>query len=220
MSFCSVRRPSAHPATARRASLLALAAGTAGLWAFPIHCGIVVGRSMEPTFRSGQPFLFAPYRPGDSFRRGEVVVLRMERELAVKRVYAVGGERIWTTRFRGSTGRDYPVDSSTGQIPEWRARYPSFQFAEKTVPLGTLYVLGDSCTSQDSRDVGPIPVKEVVGRVILADGAAENWQFEGSVWSAPPCPVRPRGAGRRPLPRRKAPAASTLLALGGRVAVH
>jgi len=42
------------------------------------------------------------------------------------------------------------------------------QFRQLVVPAGTVFVLGDNMTnSEDSRNFGPIPVKDIVGRARL-----------------------------------------------------
>jgi signal peptidase I len=131
-----------------------------GIWQ-PIT---VLGDSMLPTLRPQDHILITHGYPDP--RRGDVVVLRaIERagaEDLAKRVVAVGGDTVQvragiayvnghaepTSRQVISTGDDLPMASAT-------------------VPLGTVFVLGDNRpVSMDSRIVGPVPLTGVLGRCV------------------------------------------------------
>lgn len=134
----------------------------------PTRLGVVSGHSMEPTLWSGRPFLYRREKPSEmQFRPGDVVVVRLGGDICVKRIFRVGGDRFWTVRT--SPGPDeqglWPVDTEPA-IEKWRERFPRFEFNRYTVPPGTLFVLGDSPWSCDSRQLGPVPVKDVIGRVV------------------------------------------------------
>ncbi len=113
----------------------------------------VHGPSMLPTYRDGDRLLTR--RAGRSpLRPGQVVVLRNPRPagvpgsstgpLLVKRVAAVAGDRLPPDM------PDLPPD-----LPDGR------------VPAGHLVVLGDNrAQSLDSRQLGPIPVGNIVGTVV------------------------------------------------------
>ncbi|WP_238648729.1 S26 family signal peptidase [Micromonospora cabrerizensis] len=135
-----------------------LAAATAGLiWARRhLLLVAVVGRSMEPTLRSGDRVL-ARRVPLARVRPGDVVVVvapagmtagRPARPdvpgapgLLIKRAYAVPGDPV-------------PVD----RVPLLR------QSGERVVPAGRLVVLGDNPSqSYDSRECGYIPEPDVLG---------------------------------------------------------
>jgi signal peptidase I len=103
----------------------------------------VVGDSMSPTFRSGERVV-AWRRRRRIPQRGEVIVFETPvhrrfdgPELRIKRVIAGSGD---------------PVPASAG--------------GEGLVPMGYVAVAGDNPTSEDSRQLGLIPlgtVKAVVG---------------------------------------------------------
>lgn len=137
------------------------------LWS-PARLGVVTGHSMEPTLQPGHPFLYVRENPAEEeYRPGDVVVVRMGEDICIKRVFKVGGERFWTVKAGPTSTHDgiAPVDSQPS-IAEWRKRFPRFEFHRYRVPEGTLFVLGDSPWSCDSRQLGPVPVGNVVGRVV------------------------------------------------------
>ncbi|MET7822468.1 S26 family signal peptidase [Micromonospora zamorensis] len=119
----------------------------------------VVGRSMEPTLRSGDRVL-ARRVPLARVRPGDVVVVVAPAEmtagrptrpdpagppgLLIKRAYAVPGDPV-------------PVD----RVPLLR------RGGEQVVPAGRLVVLGDNPSqSYDSRECGYIPEPDVLGVVV------------------------------------------------------
>lgn len=109
----------------------------------------VKGDSMEPTFSSGQRLLVsrAYWLVGQIHRNDIVVVHNEDAEYVIKRVYALGGDVV-----------------DPFNVPE---NY-SLINGEYRVPPGALYLLGDNRpVSQDSREYGPIPAEEVLGKVIV-----------------------------------------------------
>lgn len=86
---------------------------------------------------------------------GDVVVLRdPERGVYIKRVHAMPGDTVepYLAPRRG-----------------WSLRQGDF-----VVPPGTIYVLGDNRpASEDSRDLGPIPREELLGKVLRWSWEAE-----------------------------------------------
>jgi signal peptidase I len=119
----------------------------------------VQGHSMDPTFHNGQWLLVRRMNwPSPPLRVGDVVVFRMDGDLLVKRIAALGGEEIPVREdvllIRPSHRRpgewEEQVVSTTGQVPE-----------------GQIYVLGDNPpVSDDSRTFGSVPVSALIGRVI------------------------------------------------------
>ena len=119
----------------------------------------VDGRSMEPTFHHGDRLMVNRliYRMGDP-RPGDVVVLHGngERDL-LKRVIAVGGQRIQI-----ANGTVF-VDGQAIEEPYIEER--PVDYPEMVVPEGHVFVMGDNRNnSLDSRSFGPVPLDRIVGR--------------------------------------------------------
>jgi signal peptidase I len=118
-------------------------------------------------------FHFAPPRPGD------IVVFDPPIPGAtipfVKRVIAVGGD---TVDLRDG---DVFVNGRIVEIPQARGRTLSqagpvtYPF---TVPDGQVFVMGDNRTfSSDSRTFGPVPVQNIIGKVIIRFWPANRMVF-------------------------------------------
>jgi signal peptidase I len=123
--------------------------GFAVFFYFNFRTVVVDGRSMEPTFHSGQRVLASQaYWLVGGIRDRDVVVVKVEGGTGyiIKRVYKQGGEIVdWEN------------------VPEeW-----SLLNGEYRVPAGQLYVLGDNReVSEDSRQFGAIPLEKVIGKII------------------------------------------------------
>ncbi len=119
----------------------------------------VQGHSMDPTFHNGQWLLVRRMNwPSPPLRVGDVVVFRLDDDLLVKRVAALGGEPI---PVRESVLVIRPSHRRPGG---WKAEVVS---TAGQVPDGQIYVLGDNPpVSDDSRSFGPVPVSALIGRVI------------------------------------------------------
>jgi signal peptidase I len=120
----------------------------------------VQGDSMHPTFRNGQWLLVRRHNwPSPPLRVGDVVVFRLEDDILVKRIAAMGGQVVPAMRpmivFVPSHQRPGHWDSAV--VPS----------APLRVPPDQLYVLGDNAlVSDDSRNFGPVPVSTLLGRVL------------------------------------------------------
>lgn len=110
----------------------------------------VSGESMLPTFHTGERVTVSDaYWLFGKIRDGDIVVLKEPRDgtYIIKRVYKMGGEQV-----------DY-VNSPKG----W-----SFKNGKFVVPANSVFVLGDNRPkSDDSRDFGPIPMSQILGKVIV-----------------------------------------------------
>jgi signal peptidase I len=107
---------------------------------------VVNGPSMEPTYQSGDRLLMttAYWLFGDIRKGDVVVVMRPSGELLIKRVVALPGEPV---------PRDY-----------WS---PLVYMMGGRVPEGHLFVVGDNLSrSEDSRQIGAVPVRYVVGKIV------------------------------------------------------
>jgi signal peptidase I len=130
---------------------------------------------MEPSFPQGSFFLFQRCRATEQpLQPGDVVVLRRGGETWIKRVYATAGDRFWALREQDG-GRRYTRPIRAGQQERF-SRIAQFQRAqghpcevvELKVPAGKVFIMGDALASRDSRELGPVPESEVVGKVVTA----------------------------------------------------
>lgn len=140
-----------------------LAALTLVLLAEPVR---VSSNSMSPTYHSGNQVLVQKFgtRAHHPHRR-DVIAFHPpgSSELVIKRVVAVGGDSVGIADgllvVNGTPLREAFVDYNLMD-----ATY----FGPVHVATGTVFVMGDNRSdSIDSRTFGPIPVKDIVGRVIL-----------------------------------------------------
>ena len=150
------------PDTYRRRSVKALVglALVMGLFFYAFRMVRVKGHSMDPTFHNGQWLLIRRNSwPSPPLRVGDVVVFRMDNDVLVKRIAALGGQpapEIQTVLLvRPSHTR--PGDWEAAEVP----------VAPQPVPKGQLYVLGDNApVSDDSRSFGTVPISALLGRVL------------------------------------------------------
>jgi signal peptidase I len=169
---------------ARRRALLVLLLGVmVVVWIIPIRPGVVLGESMSPCFHNGQVFLMS--RVGDRTRLdlGDVVVLKVDGELYLKRIEATGGQTIWGLDSADVAGVP-DIIMSPLEVEEMRefaqARPGVGRVVDLTVPPGYVFVVGDSePRSYDSRHFGPVPVEAIRGRVVVGR-LFQVWGAEGS----------------------------------------
>ena len=123
----------------------------------------VASSAMEPTLLAGDRVL-ADTSSGYSPRRGDLVVFRSPKDaktVFLKRVVAVEGERV---EIRD--GAVYVNEKRLTQHPFDGIEYLSDLGEFGVVPHKNIFVLGDnSKNSRDSRYFGPVPEKDVIGRV-------------------------------------------------------
>lgn len=179
-----------HPPAFRRWSLLLVAAGLSALLAARTLLGRVVGESMLPSYAPGDVVWLMPSL-GGHIERGDVVLVRAPRspEEAIKRVVAVGGDRVEYTHGRftlngveesetwlafaalgGRRGRvveaALPGGPTRRLVRDLGDFEPGAYRGPLTVPDGQVYVLGDNRdASTDSRLYGPLPSSSIVARV-------------------------------------------------------
>jgi len=111
---------------------------------------VVSGPSMLPTLSSGKKVLVSKaYWLVGPIQDGNVIVVKQSPGpdgYIIKRVYKLAGETVDTLNAPASWSLD---------------RGPF------TVPDGDVYVLGDNrSVSEDSRRFGPLPVNEILGKVV------------------------------------------------------
>jgi signal peptidase I len=132
--------------------------------------GVVHGQSMEPTYQDGQVVLVRRRnRWSAPLHRNDIVLLRKDRDIIIKRVYRLSGEEI---------DRAFPDVRDTlpysGQGVYYEQQVTRTNHGMETryfVPEGYLVVLGDNLrVSEDSRVFGPVPEQDVLGVVVNAQG--------------------------------------------------
>lgn len=125
----------------------------------------VQGNSMNPTLHNGDRLLLFnwDYEPAV----GDIVAIRREEgSPLIKRVIALGGDRLFIDPASGAVYRNGRLLDE----PYLTSRTAPIHLAgEITVPEGMLFVMGDNrAHSRDSRyaDVGPIAVDQVIGKAV------------------------------------------------------
>jgi signal peptidase I len=125
---------------------------------------LVVGTSsMVPTLDPGERVLTWKVGAGhEAWHRGEVVSLRHDGQIWLKRIVAVGGDLVGLRDGRLVVNRH--VVTEPWSDPE---QIDSVYFGPVRVPAGSVFVMGDNRgNSEDSRDFGPVPDSEITGRVV------------------------------------------------------
>ena len=141
------------------ALVLLVSASVSGV--LPVQLVRVSSASMGPTLQDGDLVLVE--RGTDGLRRRDVVAARspVTGEELVKRVVAVGGDRVaiqdGLLMVNGTAVCEPSIDPE-GLDGVWSGT--------TVVPSGALFLMGDDRDlSIDSRDFGPVAVEDVTGRV-------------------------------------------------------
>ena len=147
---------------------------------FVVQVTEVRQNSMVPTLLQNDRVLVSKvdYRIGAP-QRGDIIVFNPPIQDAtipyVKRVIAVGGETVDLRNgnvFVNGKQVDFPQAHGATQAQAPQIVYPF------KVPEGQIFVMGDNRTfSSDSRTFGPVPVANIIGKVIL-----RFWPFDRLVF--------------------------------------
>jgi signal peptidase I len=157
----------------RKLKVLGLRGGALGVLLLLIGCSIsshpyeVAGTSMLPLLHQGDRILVDQSNQARSdLHDGDIIVLRNNDTIVVKRILAMPGETI--------SGADRKVFRNGKQIEEPYLALPTGEdipvltsFAPRTVGSGELFVMGDNRDrSADSRlpKYGPVRFSDVVGK--------------------------------------------------------
>jgi signal peptidase I len=153
-----------------RFTLLAILAAVATIRiASPLTVTTVLGHSMAPTLRPGSSYVLdRSYYRSHALCQGDIVVFRLKGETYIKRVHALPGDRVWV--LRDDDGEDRLLEPS--EVARFRrlntgGRLARYRVIAVTIPPDHCYVLGDNrANSIDSRELGPVPVSGILGRVM------------------------------------------------------
>ena len=121
---------------------------------------------MSPTYEEGQAVLVlrrSLFRP--ALQRGDVVLVQHGRDVLIKRIYCLPGEEI-----------DRRVSvflklSDTYDLSDYYEQVPGKNKGKTRllVPKDYVVVLGDNArASEDSRMFGPVPIGDIIGKVVNA----------------------------------------------------
>jgi signal peptidase I len=148
---------------------LAVFAASIAMPVFTIQPYLEQSTSMQPTIAPGDQMLAVEGSSG--IRRGDIVVLRVPAkvsgtdELFVKRVIALPGDHVACCNAKRQVTVDGKALSENYLYP---GEPPSRTRFSATVRKGEIWVMGDHRNiSVDSRKWGQVPLRGVVGRVIL-----------------------------------------------------
>jgi signal peptidase I len=120
--------------------------------------------SMENTVRPGSTMLV---EKGQGVRRGDVIALNRPGGPFIRRVIGLPGDRVACCPAGHVTVDGKPLDESY----VYPGDQPSAATFSVTVGPGRLWVLGDHRSiAIDSRMWGPVPVSDVIGRVVAVLG--------------------------------------------------
>jgi len=127
----------------------------------------VNGPSMSPNYSNGQEILVS--NKYTSPKIDDVVLFHAptsDNQILIKRIVALGGNKVviqngTITVYDSSNPQGFDPDSNYEPANEVTSGNIS-----TTVPQGDVYVLGDNRSdSLDSRDFGPVPLQDVIGKV-------------------------------------------------------
>jgi signal peptidase I len=133
----------------------------------------IPSESMAPTLKPGDQALVEKIAGRDAPQRGDLVAFHQPKtgEVLLKRVVAVGGDTV------GLEDGLLVVNRHTVREPYANTKsQDSVYFGPVRVPAGTVFVMGDNRgVSEDSRDFGAVPTRELIGRAIARLWPPGRW---------------------------------------------
>lgn len=149
------------------------------LFIYVISITQVVGNSMSPTLQSGEILLLnkLKYRLSD-VKRGDIISLDYaDTKYLIKRVVGLPGEEIYI--------KDNKLYINNEQYEETyistNLKYDDFDLKTlgyEKIPDGYYFVLGDNReNSMDSREIGLIPKKDIIGKVSIRFWPFNKFKF-------------------------------------------
>jgi signal peptidase I len=145
---------------------------------------------MTPTLAPGSIFVYDRdyYRTNDVVP-GDIVVVRHNGEILVKRIYAAAGHRFWACRDTVDERLvHYPIrienlDRYRQMVDDWQKMgRTDTRVVRMQVPRDSAFLMGDALDSVDSREFGFVPVDNILGRVF----EAQRVQLHAAVAGTPP----------------------------------
>ncbi|MCX7748562.1 MAG: signal peptidase I [Clostridia bacterium] len=147
---------------------------------FVIQITIVNGQSMEHTLINNDILLIEKISPKlDNFKYGDIVTIDVkdvegassEKSPIIKRVIGVEGDKIEIKEGKVYVNGELKIQDYTKNEPSGEGtQVIRSEYASLTVQKGYIYVLGDNRTrggSLDSRSIGPLETKRVLGKVLV-----------------------------------------------------
>lgn len=142
---------------------------------------VVVGESMSPTLKNGRViWIDRTYYKIHKPQCGEVVVFKDDAGLTyVKRVYRGPGE----TLHYIASGASFLLPVREPFAEGMKNRYESgrgvLRIKQMRVADDSVFVLGDNFNvSIDSRQIGPVPIRSIIGRAHLEPNPAQAMRYE------------------------------------------
>lgn len=134
------------------------------LFVTTFRMGVVHGSSMSPTYDNGQVVLVRRHTwLSPALHRNAVVLLRVGRDVIIKRIYRLPGEELGSSFFYDE---QKAFDSGLSDYYE-QMTPPGGGRPRLVVPDGYLVVIGDNLNgSEDSRVFGPVAIRDVLGVVV------------------------------------------------------
>lgn len=138
------------------------------LFVTTFRMAVVHGQSMSPTYESGRVVLVRrQVGSAANLHHGDIVLLRKDRDVIIKRVFRLPGEEM-------DDSFPYPSEYvRRGGLADYYEQVPAGGSASDAippklfVPKGFLVVIGDNLSvSEDSRIFGPVPVRDILGVVV------------------------------------------------------
>lgn len=130
-----------------------------------VRIAITTGQSMEPTVKNKQLVLISCL---EKPRVGDLIAFKSRQKkgpkIYLKRVIATGGDRVRIAY------RQLYINGQLIKEPYLKEPMKYMPLAEIEVPNKHVFVMGDNRNnSLDSRKLGPIPLKDVIGVVKFAN---------------------------------------------------
>ena len=149
-----------------------------GIHLFVFQQFVVDGHSMDPTLANGEHLIIdkVPYYFGPP-KRGDIIVFHApDGQDWVKRVIGLPGDTVAVKNGKLILdGKKINEPYINGPMD------PYNNYGPITVPKGDLFVMGDNRNiSEDSRIIGPISIKKVIGRVDLIFWPFNDFKVVGS----------------------------------------